>query len=44
MKFGRTFTDADLVDAPAVAIVNETFARRYFDEPSAAVGPHARGA
>jgi len=38
MRFGRTFTDADLVDAPAVAIVNETFARRYFDEPSAAVG------
>ena len=38
MKFGRTFTDADQVDAPAVAIVNETFARRYFEEPSAAVG------
>ncbi len=38
MRFGRTFTDADQVDAPAVAIVNETLARRYFDEPSAAVG------
>jgi predicted permease len=38
MKFGRTFTDADLADAPAVAIVNETFARRYFEQPSAAVG------
>jgi len=38
LKFGRTFTDADLADAPAVAIVNETFARRYFDQPSTAVG------
>jgi putative ABC transport system permease protein len=38
MRFGRTFTEADQADAPAVAIVNETFARRYFDEPSAAVG------
>ena len=38
MRFGRTFTDADLADAPAVAIVNETFARRYFGESSAAVG------
>jgi putative ABC transport system permease protein len=38
MKFGRTFTDADQLTAPAVAIVNETFARRYFEEASAAVG------
>ena len=38
MKFGRSFTDADLADGPAVAIVNETFARRYFEQPSAAVG------
>lgn len=38
MRFGRTFSDADLADAPQVAIVNETFARRYFDASSAAVG------
>ncbi len=38
LKFGRGFTGADLVNAPAVAIVNETFARRYFTDPAAAVG------
>ena len=38
MKFGRTFTEADLANAPAVAIVNETFARRHFEQPSAAIG------
>lgn len=38
LKYGRVFTDADTTTAPAVAILNETLARRYFDEPSAAVG------
>jgi putative ABC transport system permease protein len=38
LKYGRTFTDADSVKAPQVAILNETLARRYFDDPSAAVG------
>jgi len=32
---GREFTDADGRDAPLVAIVNETFARRYFGRPEA---------
>jgi putative ABC transport system permease protein len=27
---GRVFTEQDKLDAPAVAVVNETFARRYF--------------
>jgi len=27
---GRDFTDADTLDAPSVALINETFARRYF--------------
>ena len=38
LKYGRTFSDADNVKAPPVAILNETLARRYFDDPSAAVG------
>jgi putative ABC transport system permease protein len=38
LKYGRTFTDADSVKAPQVAILNETLARRYFDDASAAVG------
>jgi putative ABC transport system permease protein len=38
LKYGRTFTDADRVDAPQVAILNETMARRFYDDPSAAVG------
>jgi putative ABC transport system permease protein len=33
---GRTFTDADVAGQPAVAMVNETMARRYW--PSGAVG------
>jgi predicted permease len=32
---GREFTDADRRDTPAVAIVNETFARRYFGTANA---------
>jgi predicted permease len=38
LKYGRTFTDADNVKAPAVTILNETLARRYFGDPAAAVG------
>src|SRR5687767_2818915 len=38
LKYGRTFTDADNVKAPQVAILNETLARRYFDAPAAAIG------
>jgi len=38
LKYGRTFSDADNVKAPQVAILNETLARRYFDDPAAAVG------
>jgi predicted permease len=38
LKYGRAFTDADATKAPAVVILNETLARRYFDEPSAAIG------
>ena len=38
MKHGRAFADADNVKAPAVVIVNETMARRYYDDPAAAVG------
>ncbi|HWQ35498.1 MAG TPA: ABC transporter permease [Blastocatellia bacterium] len=30
LRQGRAFTEADQFDAPAVLIVNETFARRYF--------------
>jgi len=38
VRHGRTFTAADGLTAPRVAIVNETFARRYFNEPGQAVG------
>ena len=38
VKYGRTFTDADSASAPPVAILNETFARRYFDDAAAAIG------
>jgi predicted permease len=38
LKYGRTFTDADTVKAPAVTILNETLARRYYGDPAAAVG------
>jgi predicted permease len=38
LKYGRTFTDADSTNAPPVAILNETLARRFFDDPAAAVG------
>ena len=35
MRAGRAFTAADDADAPAVAIVNETFSRRYVPDGSA---------
>ncbi len=35
---GRTFTDQDVVDHPQVAVVNATFARKYFGDPQRAVG------
>ena len=38
LKHGRMFTDADNAQAPQVTILNETLARRYFDDPSAAIG------
>lgn len=38
LKFGRMFAESDRTNAAAVTIVNETFARQYFDDPSAAIG------
>lgn len=38
LKYGRAFTDADRVDAPQVAILNETLARQYFADAAAAIG------
>jgi putative ABC transport system permease protein len=38
LKFGRLFNDGDSTTSTAVTIVNETFARKYFDAPSRAVG------
>ncbi|MGE0864892.1 MAG: ABC transporter permease [Vicinamibacterales bacterium] len=38
LKFGRLFTSADLTRSTQVTILNETLARQFFDEPSAAVG------
>ena len=38
LKYGRTFTDADNANAPQVTILNETLARRYFDDPATAIG------
>jgi predicted permease len=35
---GRTFTDQDVVGQPNVAIVNATFARKYFGDPQRAIG------
>jgi putative ABC transport system permease protein len=31
LRRGRTFSDTDRADAPAVAIINETLARQFFD-------------
>ena len=38
LKWGRAFSSGDVTTSAQVAIVNETLARQYFDEPSAAVG------
>jgi predicted permease len=38
LKFGRLFSDGDRTDSTPVTIVNEAFARRFFDEPSNAIG------
>ncbi|HYB94509.1 MAG TPA: ABC transporter permease [Vicinamibacterales bacterium] len=38
LRYGRTFADGDQTQSAAVAIVNETLARRFFDQPSRAVG------
>jgi hypothetical protein len=34
LEEGREFTDRDTTGMPDVAIINETFARRYFDRRS----------
>lgn len=38
LKYGRPFSGGDTTAAPQVAIVNETMARQFFDDPQAAVG------
>ena len=38
IKHGRVFSDADGARTAPVTIVNETFARQFFGEPSTAVG------
>jgi putative ABC transport system permease protein len=38
LRFGRSFSSADGTRSARVAIVNETLARRYFEDPSRAVG------
>lgn len=38
LKFGRRFSDLDVTKSAQVMVVNETLARRYFDDASAAVG------
>lgn len=35
---GRDFSDQDRLGTPKVAVVNETFARRFFGEPQNAIG------
>jgi predicted permease len=35
---GRTFTTQDVVGQPNVAVVNATFARKYFGDPQRAIG------
>jgi putative ABC transport system permease protein len=38
LKYGRSFSNTDTTNAPQVVIVNETMARKFFDDPQAAVG------
>jgi putative ABC transport system permease protein len=38
LRLGRGFTEADRAETPAVAIVNDRYARQYFGEPAAALG------
>ncbi len=38
LRAGRTFAAADRADAPAVAVVNDTFARQYFGDTRSALG------
>jgi putative ABC transport system permease protein len=38
LKFGRLFSTTDVTQSTPVTIVSEAFARKYFDEPSTAVG------
>ena len=38
LKFGRDFASTDVTNSAQVVIVNETFARQYFDQPAGAVG------
>jgi putative ABC transport system permease protein len=38
LKFGRLFATSDGMQSGPVTVVNETFAKRFFDQPSRAVG------
>jgi predicted permease len=38
LKFGRMFSDADRTNSAPVTIVNEAFARKFFEEPANAIG------
>lgn len=38
LKFGRAFETSDVTASTPVALLNETMARQFFSEPSAAVG------
>src|SRR5260370_41014324 len=42
LKKGRYFTEQDKADRPVVAIINETFARRYWPDGSDPVGQRLR--
>jgi putative ABC transport system permease protein len=38
LKVGRMFSDADRTNSAPVTIINETFARQFFNEPTNAIG------
>jgi predicted permease len=38
VKYGRAFSSSDVTSSTAVALINETMARQYYEWPSAAVG------